>query len=118
MITVILNNSWVEFIIRRYDTNSFDEAVELLVDDWADGKVKWDTEETAAAFTPEWMAKNGYADDNFDPSIDRKNEIVKVGWFWWNGEDELIVEGRLIKSAPIEESDWPTMGFEGSCFVG
>ena len=118
MITVILNNSWLEFIVRRYDTNSFDEALELLVDDWADGKIKWETEETAEAFTPEWMAQHGYAEEGIEPIIDRENEIVGVTWFWWSNEDELVVDGRLIKSAPVEESEWPTMGLDGNCLFG
>ena len=63
------------------------------------------------------MAENGYADENMEPNIDRENEGVNVGWFWWSNEDELIVQGRLIKSAPAEESDWPTMLLDGNCYV-
>lgn len=81
MITAILNNSWLEFIVRRYDTNSFDEALETLVDDWVDGKIKWETEEIAETFTPQWMAEHGYDYDGTNPQIDRENEIVSVTWF-------------------------------------
>ena len=118
MITAILNTSCLEFIIRRYDTNSFDEALEMVVDDWVDGKIKWETEEIAAAFTPEWMSQNGYADEGIEPNIDRENECVSVIWYLWNSEDEWIVEGRFIKSAPVEEGDWPTMGLDGNCLLG
>ncbi len=110
MITAILNNSMLEFIIRRYDTNSFDAALEMVVDDWVDGKIKWETEEIAKAFTPQWMAQYGYDYDGTDPVIDRDNEVVSVTWFLWNREDEWIVEGRFVKSAPVEAGDWPTNG--------
>ncbi len=110
MITIILNNDVLEFVTRRYDTNSFDEAVTQLVDDWTEGKVKWETEETAEAFSPEWMAKYGYPSDVCLPEIDEETQVVSYRWFWFNGEDELVVDGQFIKSAPVEEGEWPTMG--------
>lgn len=110
MITVILTNSWLEFVTRRYDTNSFDEAVTWLVDDWANGEIKWEAEETTEAFTPDWMKRYGYPNNGIEPEIDRETGIVLYSWFWCNGEDELVVEGRFIKSSPIEDGEWPTMG--------
>ncbi len=109
MITVILNNYVLEFVTRRYHTNSFDEALKLLVDDWADGKIVWETEETVSAFTPQFMKKHGYANPDFEPDIDRENEVFRVRWFW-GGEDEFIVDGQLFKTVPVQEHEWPTMG--------
>ena len=100
----------LEFVTRRYDTNSFDEALIRLVDDWVTGKFKWDTEETAKAFSPEWLMKFGYPTEDFLPDIDTETEIVNYRWFWCCGNDELIVDGHFIKSIPIGEGEWPTMG--------
>lgn len=55
MITVVLISMMNEAITRRYDTNSFDEAVEKLVDDWVDGKIVWEWEETNEKLNSEWM---------------------------------------------------------------
>lgn len=110
MITIILSNDWLEFVTRRYDTNSFDEAAKQLVEDWIAGEFKWDTEETVEAFSPEWLKKHGRSKEDCLPEIDAETEIISYRWFWFNGEDELIVDGQFIKSAPIEEGEWPTMG--------
>ncbi len=100
----------LEFVTRRYDTVSFDEAATLLIDDWIEGKFKWETEETVAAFSPEWLERYGYPYEGCLPEIDTETEIVSYQWFWFNGEDELIVDGYFIKSSPIQDGEWPTMG--------
>lgn len=110
MITILLNNRMMEVVTRRYNTNSFDEAAIQLVDDWVSGQLSWEDEETNEAFTPEWLEKNGYPQDDCLPEIDEETEIIHYSWFWWNGEDELIIDGYFIKSSPVEPGEWPTMG--------
>ncbi|PQV64274.1 hypothetical protein B1R32_106120 [Abditibacterium utsteinense] len=110
MITIILDNEMNEFVTRRYNTNSFDQATIWLVDDWIGGKIKWDAEFTNEAFSPEWLQKYGYPQEDCLPEIDLETKIVSYRWFWCDGESEHVVDGQFIKSAPIEDGEWPTMG--------
>lgn len=112
MITVILVNVTHEAITRRYDTNSFDEAVEDLVDDWVGGEIIWDWEETNERLSPEWMERNGYPFDGFEPQIDKETEVCSYTWHCCgetDGDDE-IVYGYFIKSARVQDNEWPTAG--------
>jgi hypothetical protein len=125
MITVLLNTDWGDTQALRYNTNSFDEAVTMVVDDWIAGKVPWGQEDVLAAFTPQWLEANGYPSEDSAPSIHKETEIVTYVWHWY-GETEntentenddaddfnedVIVYGHFIKSAPVQEGEWPTRG--------
>lgn len=112
MITVLLTNAWLDFKALRYDTNFFDEAVERFVDDWVAGKIVWEFEELNDAFTPEWLEANGYPTEDCETAIHRETEIVTYVWHWCgetDGDDQIIY-GYFVKTAPVNEEEWPTLG--------
>lgn len=111
MITVILTNAYQDDKTLRYNTNSFDEAVKMFVDDWIEGKIVWEVEELNDAFTPEWLKNEGYPFDGFEPTIE-ETEVVVYTW-QWAGDDQSVT-GYFVKSAPIEDGEWPTAGVPGS----
>lgn len=107
MITVILTNQWLDNKTLRYKTDSFDEAVKMLVDEWIAGKIVWEVEELNRAFTPEWLREGGYPFNGFEPTIEDTEVVV---YYWqWAGDHESII-GYFIKSAPVATGDWPTAG--------
>jgi hypothetical protein len=112
MITILLTNDWLDFKIRRYETNSFDDAAISLVDDWRDGKIVWDLDELNEGFTPEWLELAGYPTDEFEPEIDNENEVVKYKWHLCaeDESDDLIVYGYFFKTVPVENDEWPRLG--------
>lgn len=112
MITVILINIAQETRIRRYDTNSFDEAAIALVDDWIEGQIIWNYDGTNEKLDAEYMQKWGYPTQDCVPEIDRENEVYTVSWYGCGASesDDEIVTGYFIKSAPVEEGEWPTRG--------
>ena len=112
MITVLLTNAWLDFKAFRYDTNFFDEAVEMFVDDWIAGKIVWEFEELNDAFTPEWLEANGYPNEDCETAIYKQTEIVTYVWHWCgetDGDDQIIY-GYFVKTAPVSEDEWPTLG--------
>lgn len=110
MITVILVNMMQETRIRRYDTNSFDEAAVALADDWIDGKIVWDWEDTNEKLNAEWMRKSGYPTQDCTP--DFEDEVYILTWHYCGSSeiDDEIVIGHFIKSAPVKEGEGPTAG--------
>ncbi len=112
MITIVLVSMMNEVNIRRYDTNSFDEAAEFLVDDWIAGKIVWEWEETNEKLSADWMEKYGYPIEDFEPEIDKETEVCTLTWHYCgetDGDDE-IVYGYFVKSAPVQDDEWPTAG--------
>ena len=108
MITVLLVNMSAETIIRRYDTNSFDEALELLLADWMSGKIVWHFEDTNNAITPEWLERYGQPTDDFEIMIEE--DVVIHSWLYC-GEREIDDQGVsafMVKSAPINAGELPT----------
>ena len=55
MITALIVNDFAEIHIFHYDTNSEEEAVRLLGEDWASGNVKFEVGDEPGAFGPEWV---------------------------------------------------------------
>ena len=111
MITVLLLDMYSQVITRRYDTNLFDEAVHMLVDDWISGVISWDDISISEAFTPEWLRENGYPCEDVEPDID-ETEIVHYRWHW-PGEtesDDQIVDAFMVKSSQVQDHEWPTKG--------
>lgn len=118
MITIFIANDWLDFKVRRYNTNSFDEAAIMLVDDWRAGKIEWEFEEITNAFTAEWLEAKGYPVDYMEPKIDRENEFVHHRWHW-HGEtegDDVLIYGYFFKTTPVQEDEWPTLGVDTMMF--
>ena len=108
MITVLLVNMNAETIIRRYDTNSFDEALKLLLDDWMNGKIIWEFEDTNNAITPEWLKRYGQPEDGIEIMVEE--DVVTHTWNYCGERksDDEIVSAFMVKSAPVEASELPT----------
>ena len=99
MITVMLVNMSAEVQILRYDTDSEEEACQLLIDDWKIGKVKWELCFTNEAFSREWLEKYGMdpMGDNYTPQYE--NEVRMVEWYCVTGpkeSDDEIVWGYFL----------------------
>lgn len=112
MITVLLVNIINEVITRRYNTNSFDHAARLLVQDWMDGKFVWNWEDTNEKITPKWIEEYGIPTTACEPNINRETEVCSLTWHYCgetDGDDE-IVTAYFVKSAPVEVGEWPTAG--------
>lgn len=112
MITILLVNIVNEVIIRRYDTNSFDEAAKTLVNDWIKGKIAWEWEETNVKINAKWIQEYGYPTEDSEPRIDKATEVCTLTWHYCgetDGDDE-IVSGYFVKSASVKDDEWPTAG--------
>lgn len=108
MITVLLVNMCAETIIRRYDTNSFDEALELLLEDWMNGKIVWEFEDTNNAITPDWLRQYGQPDEGIEVTV--QEDVIIHTWHYC-GEREIddeIVRAFMVKSAPVDKSELAT----------
>jgi hypothetical protein len=118
MITVLLTDGCLDFKTRRYDTNSFDEAAKMLVDDWCAGEFFWEYDEHNEAFTHEWLKEYGYPNEDFSPVVNRETEVVEYDWYW-HGETESedhIIFGYFFKTAPVADDEWPTLGLDPGLF--
>lgn len=112
MITVLISNGQLDVKARRYETDSFDEAVQMLVEEWMAGEIVWADEEFNAAFSPQWLEANGFPEADVEPEVDVNTEVVTYVWHWC-GEtdgDDYVVYGYFVKSVPLRKSDWPTKG--------
>ena len=112
MITVLLTNAWLDFKAFRYDTNFFDEAVKMFVDDWIAGKVVWEFEELNSTFTPELLTENGYPNNDCEVAVYKQTEVVTYVWHWC-GEtvgDDSVIYGYFVKTVPVNAEEWSTLG--------
>ncbi len=108
MITVLLVNMNAETIIRRYDTNSFDEALKLLLDDWMSGKIVWEFDDTNKAISPEWLKQYGQPEEDIEIMIE-ENVVIHTWHYCGEREsDDEIVSAFMVKSVPIKASELPT----------
>ncbi len=97
MITTLLINECSEVFIRKYDTNSEDKAITLLLTDWIAGQFKWEWEGSNEAFTPEWLKENGQ--DYLLEIPQYENGVRVIEWYCCNGpkeSDDEIVYGYFV----------------------
>jgi len=112
MITVLLVNLCAETIIRRYDTNFFDEALNLLLQDWTDGKIIWEWNDVNEAITSEWLKLYGQPNDDIEIYVEK--DVVVHTWHYCGEResDDVIVSAFMVKSVPIEKEELPTKTIE------
>jgi hypothetical protein len=98
VITVLLVNDYMELRVFRYRTDAPEDACRHLLADWIDGAVIWDMTAANAAFTPEWLERNGL--DPFHPAYLPRiaNGVREVEW-WFAGPtegDDVRVRGYFV----------------------
>lgn len=87
MITVMLVSRYAEVKIFKYDTDSEEEACDLLIDDWQSQKIKWEFDYTNEAFDKKWLEKYGMEpmSEYFTPQYE--NGVRLVEWYCTGAEE-------------------------------
>jgi len=97
-----------ETIIRRYETNSFDNALELLLEDWISGKIVWEFEDTSKTITPEWLRQYGQPSEEIEIMV--KEDVVIHTWHYCGEResDDEIVSAFMVKSTSVDKNELAT----------
>ena len=100
MITAVLINTTAESKILKFNTDSEEEALELLLKDWINGKIVWENDDCNLSFSKNWLKDYGYEPLSNIYSKEYENGVRLVEWHCCGDReaDDDIVACYLIHS--------------------